>query len=549
MALTYVEIEQQKNTRILLFFLMVLGFYFLAALVVANAVKLVMVGYVGAKGRSPLLGTGAILGVLVVAGIVAGGHVFYTVSNAMNLVRRQLGLRAIDRDDKYHSRLARIVDEVNVATGSKYRITPLVMPTAALNAFSISDTKGNAVVGVTEGLLSKLSRQQLQAVVAHEVAHVASGDSVQTTIGCSLFGIYAAMLAASRLALSQGRHIQGRGKGLLLLVLAVYLALRVTQFFYGLIRFAVSRERELRADAIAVRLTRDPISLSEALYSISRGWRGMGYINPDLKPLFILNPAADEIDEREGFWANLLSTHPPVGKRIKILAAMAHDDVASIREAVMRREASSHVARATLPEPEKPSWMLMDETRQWQGPFNIKQIMALGWLKPDTWVQPAAGADVVQAKEAPLLKPVFDSRLEHLKISTLDCPKCKQALVGEDYEGSVVHRCVFCGGALVEKDRIARIILRREIGFDDRIERLARLTQKSGPEKARKVTHMTATPLRCPKCGGKMLRNFYTLAYFIEIDRCFRCDLVWFDKDELDILQYLIENKEAAANP
>jgi heat shock protein HtpX len=543
MALTYTEIERQKNVRIVLFFLIVLLFYFLTALVVGNVVKLALIGYLRVRGHSPFLGTQGMLWILVFAGIAAAGHIFYSVSNAMSLIKRQLGIQAIDLEDRYHKRFAAIVDEVNVATGSRYKITPVVMPTVAMNAFAISDHKGRAIVGVTEGLLSKLTRQQLQAVVAHEIAHVASDDSLQTTIGCSLFGIYAAMVAGTGWALEHNTHTRGRGGGLLLLIAALYLVLRATQFFYRLIRLSLSRDRELRADAIAVRLTRDPISLSEALYSISRGWRGMGYIDPNLGSLFILNPAVEERDEKEDFWANLLSTHPPVKKRMRILAALAHADVRTIQEKVIRGERLSERSRDVTTEEEQPMWMLMDNERNWQGPFSIKQIAVLGSLTPDTWIKPLDADQVLQAKEAPLLKPLLDTRLEGFKTSSMQCPACKQALIEEEYEGSTVHRCVFCGGALVEKDRISRIALRTEKGFDERIQRLAGFTQRSGLEKSRRRGRKPVSLLTCPGCGGRMLRNFYSLAYFVEIDKCFTCDLLWFDKDELEILQYLVENK------
>jgi len=74
------------------------------------------------------------------------------------------------------------------------------------------------------------------------------------------------------------------------MILLIFVILNVTQFFYNIIRLFVSRDRELRADAIAVQLSRDPLSLSEALYAISRGWRGLGYIEPTLESLFIMNP-------------------------------------------------------------------------------------------------------------------------------------------------------------------------------------------------------------------------------------------------------------------
>ncbi|MDD5681041.1 MAG: M48 family metalloprotease, partial [Candidatus Omnitrophica bacterium] len=194
MALTYTEIEQEKSMRIWIFFIVVLLFYFLIAMILGNVTKAFFVLNGGTADKThPLLTQKELLYIILFAFAAAVIHAVYSVSNAMPLITRNLDARNIDISDKYHERLKQIVDEVNVATGSKYNITPIVIPTVAMNAFAISDHRRNAVIGVTEGLLSKLNRQQLEAVVAHECGHIVSGDSFQTTVGCALFRIYAAM--------------------------------------------------------------------------------------------------------------------------------------------------------------------------------------------------------------------------------------------------------------------------------------------------------------------------------------------------------------------
>jgi len=553
MALTYTEIEQQKNMRIWIFFAVVVLFYFTIAVILGNITKFFFVMQASMIGKAhPFLTRKELLYVVLFAFTAAILHTIYSMGNAMSFIKQNLGTEAIDLSDRYHQRFNNIVDEVNVATGSKYKITPMVIPTVAMNAFAMSDYNKNAVVGVTEGLLSKLTRQQLQAVVAHEVGHVVSGDSLQTTIGCSLFGIYAAMLNGIKKVFEGGRiRVSGRGGGgIILFLLLIYIILSIMQFFYNLIRMVVSRNRELRADAIAVRLTRDPISLSEALYAISQGWRGFGYIDSNLESLFIINPIDEDKDEEEGFLADLMSTHPPIKKRMAILAEMAHADVKGIQEKVISQERLKENIRKseTSTEKEDLRWMLTDDQKTWQGPFTIAQIMALGWLRPQTWIKPLDSETIKQAKDESLLKPFFDDKIKNFTTfptSSLDCPKCRQALIDEEYEGVIVHRCVFCEGVLVEKGKIPRIIIRKEVGFDERLKKIAELTQKNGLAKIRdKVIDKEPLLLRCPKCGTNMLKNFYTMAYLVEVDRCSRCDLVWFDKDELEIVQYLIENKK-----
>ncbi len=547
MALTYTEIEQQKNTRILIFFLVVVLFYFLTALILTGLVKGFLIVYMDdLRGVSLSISGKELLITLLVAVAAAGIHIAHSVKNAMRYVESNLAAEPMDPKDRYHKRFVRIVEEVNVATGNKYNVKPVVIPTVALNAFSMADRGNHAIIGITEGLLSKLTRQQLQAVVAHEMAHIASGDSLQTTIGCALFGIYAAMAAAAKIGLRSGRHVRRSGKGMgavLLLLMLIYLTLGVTQFFYRLMRFALSREREIRADAIAVRLTRDPISLSEALHKVASGWRGIGYIRRDLASLFIVNPAVDSRDEREGWWANLQSTHPPIRKRLKILARMAHVGVKEIEENVRREVERRDGVREMPGAEEEPLWMFSDETGSWQGPFTMSQTMVLGWLRPDTWVKRLEGEGLFQAKEESLLEPVFDSRAKAARVSDLDCPACNQKMVEEDYEGVSVKRCPFCQGMLVGWRMLPRIGVRTERGFDERIKKLAEYAERDHRAKSHGTKGRRISPLKCPKCGRDMQRGDYSGTYPVEVDRCVMCGMVWFEQDELETFQYMLETK------
>jgi heat shock protein HtpX len=547
MALTYTEIEQQKNTRILIFFLVVVLFYFLTALVLTTLVKGFLIYYMHElRGVSVAVSGRQALVILLIAVGAAGIHIAHSVKNAMAFVESDLAAEPADPKDSYHRRFAKIVEEVNVATGNKYKVRPLVIPTVALNAFSMADRGNNAVIGVTEGLLSKLTRQQLEAVVAHEMAHVASGDSMQTTVGCALFGIYAAMAAAAKIGLRSGRYVRRSGKGtggILLLLMLVYLTLGVTQFFYRLIRFALSRERETRADAIAVRLTRDPVSLSEALYKVASGWRGIGYIKRDLAALFIVNPAVDARDEREGWLANLQSTHPPVRKRLEMLTAMAHVGVKEIEDSVRMEAERKETLREVTEGEEEPLWMFSDKGGAWQGPFTLSQATVLGWLGPETQVKRLKSGELLKAKDEPLLQPVFDSSVRGTKVSDLDCPVCKQKMLEEDYEGVRIVRCPFCRGVLVGWRALPRIGLRTEKGFSARIKKLAEYAERDHGAKSQAAAGSGISPLKCPKCGGAMKRGDYSDAYPVEVDKCLTCGMIWFDRDELETFQYMLETK------
>jgi Zn-finger nucleic acid-binding protein len=172
-------------------------------------------------------------------------------------------------------------------------------------------------------------------------------------------------------------------------------------------------------------------------------------------------------------------------------------------------------------------------------------------LTPATWVKrfggDAAGDALGQARDEPLLAPVFDSKIGGANVSSFTCPACKQKLIEEDYEGAPIHRCVFCHGTLVDSRKIKRITLRTEKGFSERLARLAELTQKNGRERRNEKARPEPSPFNCPNCDSQMRRGFYTYQYLVEVDKCTSCTMVWLDKDELEIIQYLIEHSDSAA--
>jgi hypothetical protein len=101
---------------------------------------------------------------------------------------------------------------------------------------------------------------------------------------------------------------------------------------------------------------------------------------------------------------------------------------------------------------------------------------------------------------------------------------------------------------LVDGDKLPRIIIRRENAWPEKIKAQARTTLKENQQNyiihSAKAGKNKIISLRCPKCKGSMWRTFYNYAYLIEIDRCI-CGAMWFDKDELSMLQCMIENRMA----
>ncbi|MBI4689064.1 MAG: M48 family metalloprotease, partial [Nitrospirae bacterium] len=280
MPLTFIEIEKQKNWRIGIFFVVLLFIYFFITITLAGAVFLV--------SPLPFITSGAISSghilqyIIVPAGfalLIASIHFWFSTYDAVNSVMHKLGASAPDPEDGIHKRLINIMEEIHVVTGNKKRIGCMVIPSLSMNAIAVADLRGNAAVLITEGLLSRLTRPQLEAVLAHEIHHIFSGDCLEATVAASLFGVYAA--AMEKLQDTSDR----RATFFPAFVLACIL-LKLSQ----ILNMFISREREYRADAASVRMTRNPLALAEALHLLSRNWRGMGFIGNGLEMLCIVNP-------------------------------------------------------------------------------------------------------------------------------------------------------------------------------------------------------------------------------------------------------------------
>ncbi len=110
-----------------------------------------------------------------------------------------------------------------------------------------------------------------------------------------------------------------------------------------LCELAISRTQEYRADAVAVRLTRNPLALAEALCLIAKRWRGIGAPGESLSTIFIVDVGLEALSEQEGLLAILFSTHPPTRHRIELLLGMAHQPPEAIEHLAIERRRAKHV--------------------------------------------------------------------------------------------------------------------------------------------------------------------------------------------------------------
>lgn len=200
-----------------------------------------------------------------------------------------------------------------------------VIDSPALNAFATGRDPQHAIIAVTTGLLAALDREELEGVIAHEMAHVYNRDIMLMGVAAVLVGGIAMFCHLVTRILFYGGGSRGRsnrdsggGAGILILVGLVFVIL--APIFANLLNMLLSRKREYLADATAVRLTRNPQGLVRALKKVSASAETMPQVETELSALFIDHP--QKADTAESGLAALFATHPPMADRIKALEAM-----------------------------------------------------------------------------------------------------------------------------------------------------------------------------------------------------------------------------------
>ena len=233
-----------------------------------------------------------------------------------------------------YRQLQNVVDEMAIAAGLP-RPKVFVVGDQDPNAFATGRDPEHASIAVTEGLLSLLTREQLQGVVAHEMSHIRNYDIRLMTIVAALVGAVALLAdwAARgwRYGLLSGKGGSSRsggrkdGGGVIAIVLvAVWLiAMILAPLVARLLAMMVSRQREFLADASGAELSRNPSALADALETIEARVEPTRAIHEGSAQLCIADPLGRPVNERRGRWADLLASHPPMHERIAALRRMA----------------------------------------------------------------------------------------------------------------------------------------------------------------------------------------------------------------------------------
>ncbi|MBI2500286.1 MAG: M48 family metallopeptidase [Deltaproteobacteria bacterium] len=229
-----------------------------------------------------------------------------------------------------NQQLMNVVEEMAIAAGLKPPKV-FVIHSPASNAFATGRSPDKASIAITTGLMERLNREELQAVIGHEMGHVKNFDTRFAILMAVLVGAVAMICDMVMRQMRFGGRRRGQGGGqlqIVMILLAVVLAI-LAPLVAKMIQFAMSRHRELLADNTAVELTRNPNALANALEKIATDPDELQLANRGTQHLFIVNPLRAASDVKKGIDPKLseksgwFDTHPPIGLRIRLLREMA----------------------------------------------------------------------------------------------------------------------------------------------------------------------------------------------------------------------------------
>ncbi len=278
--------------------------------------------------------------------VVAAGICWYSWQYGPDRVLWATGAwEIIEPSTPEQKQLVNVVEEMAIASGlPSPRVW--VIPDDDPNAFATGRDAASASIAVTEGLLRSLNRDELQGVVAHEMAHIRNLDVRLMTLMAGMVGAIALMSDGTgrmlrgglRIGTSAGRRggkSGGNPLGLVILVLWL-LTLIVAPIVSRILAMAVSRRREFLADASGAQFTRNPMALASALEKLEAAKSPTRSITRGAAHLCIVDPAPGAFSAREGFLADFIASHPPINQRIIRLRGMGYQQA--------KREVSSAAA-------------------------------------------------------------------------------------------------------------------------------------------------------------------------------------------------------------
>ena len=270
-----------------------------------------------ANGVKTVLLLGALTGILLVIGELAGGSqglvIAFAFAIVMNIgsywfsdkiVLRMYRAKEVGPEHPLHQMVARLSQRASLPMPKVY-----IIPDPSPNAFATGRNPSHAAVAATEGIMRVLSEPELEGVMAHELAHVKNRDILISSVAAT---IAATIMFSARFAMFFGGGRDERGGGsnpialLAMMILAPIAALMV--------QMAISRSREFAADATGAEIAGTPYGLAHALKKIEAVAKGVPMdANPATEHMFIIKPFSG------GGLTSLFSSHPPTEARVRAL--------------------------------------------------------------------------------------------------------------------------------------------------------------------------------------------------------------------------------------
>ncbi len=271
---------------------------------------------------------------------LAAGIAWFSWHNGAHQVLKAAGAwELMEPATPEQKQLVNVVEEMAIASGTpKPKIW--IVPDPDPNAFAAGADPMRANIAVTEGLLQALNRDELQGVIAHEMAHIRNYDVRLMTLLAGMIGAIVLMSDLMRNFLRFGGRMGGRGgsrgggkKGgnpLGLIVLGLWLiTLLVAPIVTRLLAMAVSRKREFLADATGAQLTRNPMALASALEKLDAATAPTRSIARGAAHMCIVDPAASRLAQKEGF-LGAFASHPAIAQRVTRLKGMAYQQAKAV---------------------------------------------------------------------------------------------------------------------------------------------------------------------------------------------------------------------------
>lgn len=347
------QAHARRNTGLLIFL-------FLTAVTLIT-LAVCLVGYLVTRSQSSALpfhhwlmsGHGLTTAAAVVLLIGTGSLVRWAdLAGGGSRVAKMVGARLIEPDtsDSEERTLRNIVEEMAIASGVSVPNLYVMDNETSINAFVAGYTPGEAVMVVTHGALTHLTRDELQGVVAHEFSHILNGDM---RINVRLIALLAGILMLGQIghfmirvgfySSARSRNRDGRAQAAMGLIgLALLIIGYVGVFFGRLIQSAVSRQREMLADASSVQFTRNPEGIGGALFKI--GMKG-GYLDTTSHASDMNHMCFGESARMK--FSSLLASHPPIDQRIN---AIQPGMLARLRSRLRDTEPGQNLRQRTPPQ-------------------------------------------------------------------------------------------------------------------------------------------------------------------------------------------------------